>query len=188
MNSFRHRVVESDLLVFLVLILYPAPKIRITFGHVSRSCGCCLESSFNSEPFAPAVSRAAGNVEVLLYPRGESSVLLHNTEVVACTLSAELFAEVVQQWSQVLLSKLLMLLPDRLDCSFEFVLVQFADFRIGIGRIGRVASMRVWSRRLRWFLVCFVFLLVGQKHTCGGCHAHPPRHIRSFFHRRGVVL
>jgi len=145
-NGFGHPTVERDLFLTLVLIENLIVEIVIlTFGQLSRSSG--LDSCRNCEPFAPAVDCAPRNVEVLFYPCGEPPVGVG--KVIACALSAELLAEVIEQWSQVLLSKLLMFLPDRLDCSFEFVLVQFPDFRIGIGGIGRVASMRVWSRRLR---------------------------------------
>lgn len=91
MNSFRHPVIECDLLVAFVLILYPDPQLNITFGHVSRSC-IRLESGFSGKPFAPAVGGTAANVNVFFYPRTESAILLYFTKVIACALSAELLA------------------------------------------------------------------------------------------------
>jgi hypothetical protein len=115
--------------------------IILTFGHLSRSSR--LESSFHGEPLTPAVGSAAANVEILLHPSGESPVTIR--KVVAGTLSAEPCTKVVEERRQILLRRLLVLLPDRLDCSFEFVLVQVDVF--GVGR-------RWLSRDCARFIIC----------------------------------
>lgn len=54
--------IESDLFLALMVVQDRRVKlISLTFGHLSRSCGS-LESGFNGEPFAPAISGAAAYV------------------------------------------------------------------------------------------------------------------------------
>lgn len=96
-----HPTIECNLsFTFVFVKNHIIEGVIVTSGHLSRSSR--LESSFHGKPFTPAVGRAAGNVEVLFYPRGESPVGV--SEVIASALSAELFAEVVEQRSEVGLS------------------------------------------------------------------------------------
>lgn len=120
---------------------------------------------------------------MLLYPEAESPVLVL-CQIVAGTLRSELFAEPIEHRRQISLGEFLMLLPSGYDGRLEFL---FAEFRwvslVGLELpnlcpFGSVGPHGLW--RLLGYLL---FLLVGQKHTYCGCHAHPPRHIRSFFHR-----
>lgn len=118
---------ERDLQLALVRVEDVYPECLVTSTHVSGSWFRWYQPGFFGVPSTPAISRSAGNVQVLRDPYLPATMLVL-LQIVACALRSEFLAEPIKHRREVLLRQFRVLLPSGNDGRLEFLLAELLDF------------------------------------------------------------